>query len=59
MSWVDEKIAAALLGYKSGRAFRRNVKERKIEINYRSTNGRKYQYSEKDLKKFQQQTAYA
>lgn len=57
MNWISEKDAAEKLGFKSLLRFRRNVKERKIPLAYRSTNGRKFQYTDESIKKYQNKTA--
>jgi hypothetical protein len=51
ISWLSEPEAARLMGY-TPRSFRRAVKERKIEVDYTSVNGRKYKYCEKGLNEF-------
>jgi hypothetical protein len=51
IKWVNEPEAARLMGY-TPRSFRRAVKERKIEVDYTSVNGRKYKYCEKGLNEF-------
>ena len=56
--WVDEKTAAAALGY-CVRRFRSKVKSGLINIDFRCTNGRKYQYSRKGLIRFQNETSTA
>lgn len=49
-NWIPEKEAAEKLGYNKD-WFRRLVKAGTLSISYTCTNGRKYHYSEKDIKK--------
>jgi hypothetical protein len=69
-TWIEEEIAATMVGFEDSRAFRRkivlsNARMKKGEtvpypwsmINYRSSNGRKYQYSKKSIQKFKDITS--
>lgn len=53
-TWIDEKEAAAMLGYKPDE-FRRRVKDpdRAMGINFTNTNGRNFRYSKEDIQAFQ------
>lgn len=62
-TWVDEEVAAAMIGYHP-ETLRRKVKEgaRKYEepwclITFRNTRGRNWQYSRKSLVRFQERTS--
>jgi hypothetical protein len=52
ITWISEQEAARMFGYKDPVWFRKLVKERKIEVDYTSVNGRKYKYSLEDLDRF-------
>lgn len=56
-TWINESEAAAMLGYKDRRHFRRKVMQGTVIIALRNTNGRKYQYSEEDIKEYQKKTS--
>lgn len=57
-TWIGEHEAATMLGYSSLPRFRRNVKQRKITINFRSTNNRLFQYCLEDIRRFQKETSF-
>lgn len=56
-TWVDETTAAGMLGYKDGRTLRKAVKAGSINVDFRNTNGKNWQYSRKGLLNYKTQTS--
>lgn len=57
--WINEKEAAGMLGYKYPRTLRDNAKTGNIPVVFRTTNGRRFQYSKEDIQKYQLETSTA
>lgn len=55
-TWISEEIAAEMIGY-DGRTFRRWVKAGKLPIDFRNTNGRRYQYNRKSILRYKENTS--
>lgn len=55
-TWIPEDVAAKSLGL-AARTLRRQVKKGLLKVEYRTTNGRNYQYSRKQLQNFRRETA--
>lgn len=56
-TWVDEGVAAEILGYKDPRTLRKLVKSKALDIDGRNTNGKNWQYSLKSINRYQERTA--
>ena len=54
--WIPEKDAAALCNY-DAENFRRKVKASDIDVRYRNDNGRKWEYHEKDILRYKEETS--
>lgn len=57
-TWVNEKTASEMLGYKDPRTLRKLVKAGELEITFRNTNGRNWQYSRKAIMKLKDRTSF-
>lgn len=56
-TWIDEETAAKMLGYQDPRSLRKLIKKGVVDVEYRNTNGRNYQYSRKGILKYKEKTA--
>lgn len=55
-TWLTEEVAAETLGLQP-RTLRMYVKAGKIDVDFRHTNGRSYQYSRKGIMEFKKNTS--
>lgn len=55
-TWINEDVAAEMLGLQP-RTLRMYVKSGKIDIDFRNTNGRNWQYSRKGLLDYKKRTS--
>jgi hypothetical protein len=56
--WASERLASTAVGMQA-RTLRRNCIDGKINISFRNTNGRNYQYRWKEILKYQNETSTA
>lgn len=56
-TWVPESVAAEMIGYNDPRTLRKLVKSGALDIDFRNTNGRKWQYSRKSIMALKEKTS--